>query len=256
MILHSDQLSTAQDIAKAIRHLAIVLPLLSLALFALAVWLARGRRRRALRTTGWCVVAIGVLLLLIRRIAGNQVVNGLVKVRSNRPAVHEVWSIATQLLYAIAVAMVVYGIIVVLCAWLAGPTRPATFLRRLLAPPLRDHSAAVYSFAGGVLLLVVLWGPTPAFRKLVPVLLIAGLMALGVTALRRQTALEFPDARQGDALEGLRAAWQARRTGAASPAPARGGAVDELERLAALHDSGALTDAEFSAQKEHVLGRA
>jgi hypothetical protein len=126
VIMRSDQLKSAQDIASAVKGLAIVLPAIALLMFALAVYLARGRRRQTLRTTGWCFVVIGIVLLLIRRIGGNAVVNGLVKVASNKPAVHDVWTIATSLLFAIAVAMIVYGLVIVAAAWLAGPTRPAT----------------------------------------------------------------------------------------------------------------------------------
>ena len=99
VIMRSNQLKTAQDIANAVKHLAIVLPAIAILMFALAVYLARGRRRRTLRTTGWCFVLIGVVLLLIRRIGGDAVVNGLVKVPSNKPAVHDVWNIGTSLLY-------------------------------------------------------------------------------------------------------------------------------------------------------------
>ena len=42
MILRSNQLKTAQDIANGVKNLAIVLPALALLLFALAVYLARG----------------------------------------------------------------------------------------------------------------------------------------------------------------------------------------------------------------------
>src|SRR5205823_428703 len=162
VIMRSNQLKTAQDIADAVRSLALVLPILALVLYALAVWLARGWRRVALRSTGWSFVGVGLLLLLIRRIAGNEVVNGLVKVPQNKPAVHEVWNIATSLLFAIAVALIVYGVLAVIAAWLAGPTRSATWVRRHLAPTLRDHPGMAYSAVGGVLLIVVIWGPTPA----------------------------------------------------------------------------------------------
>jgi hypothetical protein len=130
LIMRSNQIKTAQDIANAVKNLAIVLPAIALLLFALAVYLARGQRRRTLRTAGWCFVLIGVVLLLIRRVGGDAVVNGLVKIPSNKPAVHEVWSIGTSLLDNIAVAMMVYGIVIVAAAWLAGPTRPATAVRR------------------------------------------------------------------------------------------------------------------------------
>jgi hypothetical protein len=194
VIMRSDQLKTSQDIASAVKGLAIVLPALAIILFALAIWLAHDRRRRALRSAGWCFVAAGLLLLLARRVGGNEVVDALVKVPANKPAVHEIWNIATSLLYGIAIALVVYGVVFALAAWLAGPTRPARFLRRAAAPTLRDYPAIAYGAAGLLLLLLIAWGPTPAFRQLVWIALFAALLALGVTMLRRQTAVEFPAA--------------------------------------------------------------
>ncbi len=38
------------------------------------------------------------------------------------------------------------------------------------------------------------------------------------------------------------------------PAPSAGDAAGELERLASLHDSGVLSDEEFTAAKQKVLG--
>ena len=258
VIMRSNDLATAQDVASSVKSLAIVLPVLAIGMFALAVYLARGRRRLTLRTTGWCFVVIGVLLLLVRRVGGNQVVNGLVKVPSNKPAVHEVWMIATSLLYAVAVAMVAYGIVIVASAWLAGHTRPARFTRQALAPSLRDSPATGYAVVGGLLLLVVAWGPTPAFRNVFTLALFAGLLALGVTVLRRQTALEYPDAQRGDTMRRLRS-MRASSKGSSSPsapdtpAPVSGKHLDELERLVALHDRGDLTDEEFAAEKNHLV---
>jgi hypothetical protein len=272
VIMRSNQLGTAQDIANAVKHLAIVLPALALILFALAVGLARGRRRRTLRTAGWCFVLIGVVLLLIRRVGGDAVVDGLVKVPSNKPAVHDVWNIGTSLLHNIAVAMIVYGIVIVVAAWLAGPTRPATALRKFLAPSLRDSPAVAYSVAGAVLLLVVLWGPTPAFRNVWWILVFAILLALGVTMLRRETAREFPDIEHGQALHDFQAQRAHARAANASPPPAAAaettvsqsertgpapaasmGRVETLERLAALRDRGAITNDEYQAEKTQVI---
>lgn len=250
VIMKSDELGAAQDVAHGVKGLAIVLPLLAIALFALAVWFARGRRRLALRTAGWCFVGVGVALLLIRRVGGNEIVDALVKVPANEPAVHNVWEIATSLLAAIAVAMIVYGIVIVLSAWLAGPTRLAALLRKSLAPTLRDSPVVAYAAVLGVLLLVVAWGPTPAFRKLLTILLFAGLLALGVAMLRRQTALEFPGVRKGDAWRDVRGSTDA----GGSPAPGRAYAtrLEGLERLVALHNSGELTDEEFAAEKARL----
>ena len=219
VIMRSNQLKTAQDIANGVKHLAIVLPALAILLFALAVYLARARRRRTLRTSGWCFVLIGVVLLLIRRIGGDAVVNGLVKVPSNKPAVHDVWNIGTSLLFNIAVAMVVYGLLVVAAAWLAGPTRPAIAIRKFLAPSLRESPAVAYSVVGAVLLLVVLWGPTPAFRNLWWILVFAVLLALGVTMLQRETALEFPGIEHGHALANSQEHRAQARARTASPPP-------------------------------------
>ena len=203
-ILKASQLKTAQNIAKAVKGLAVVLPLVALALFALAIWLAEGRRRRELRTVGWCFFGIGVVLLLGRRIGGHEIINTLVKVPANKPAGEAVWSIGTSLLYNIAVAMVLYGLVLVGAAWLAGKTKVATTLRHAAAPWMREHVGGSYIAAGVVLLLIVLWGPTPATRELLPVLGFAALAAFGVTVLRRQTEAEFPDAQAGEAMVTLR----------------------------------------------------
>src|SRR5215213_5257757 len=138
VIMRSNQLKTSQDAASGVKNLAIVLPALAILLFALAIWLARGRRRQALRAAGWSFVVVGLLLLLVRRIGGNQIVDSLVKVPSNEAAVHQAWTIATSLLFAIAVALIIYGVVFALVAWLGGPTRPAQFLRQLAAPELRE----------------------------------------------------------------------------------------------------------------------
>jgi len=194
VIMRSSQLKTVQDIAADIKGLALVLPILSLLLFALAIWFARGRRRQALRLTGWCFVGVGLLVLLARRLGGNAIVDGLVKNPDNRPAGHEVWTIGTSLLYSIAVALLAYGLVLVVAAWVAGDTRPAVAVRRWLAPTLRERPAAAYGAVFGVLLLVIVWGPTAATRQIAYIVLFVVLLVLGVEALRRQTAREFPPA--------------------------------------------------------------
>jgi len=258
VIMRSNQLKTSQDAASAVNSLAIVLPALAILLYALAIWLARSRRRQALRSAGWSFVVVGLLLLLVRRIGGNEIVDSLVKVPSNEPAVHQAWTIATSLLFGIAVALIVYGVVFALAAWLGGPTRSARFLRKLAAPELRDNPAVAYTAAGGLLLALVVWGPTPAFRQLAWILLFAVLLALGVTVLRHQTALEFPAVQRGDAMREQRERREAARarksTAVAAPAiPAGSEAVDDLERLVALHDSGELSDTEFAAAKTRVM---
>ena len=61
---------------------------------------------------------------------------------------------------------------------------------------------------------------------------------------------------QGDYNRRLQAEFEStRRVAAPIPAPAAPDPVDALERLDALHRSGALSDAEFAAAKEKWLRR-
>ena len=122
-ILKSDQLSAAQDIAKLVRKLPIVLTLLAFLLYGLAIYLAGPRRRQALRSVGFGFIVAGVLSLLLRGVAGNAVVDALAGNEAVKPAVEAVWSIGTGLLVTVAVSAITFGILVVIAAWLAGPTR-------------------------------------------------------------------------------------------------------------------------------------
>jgi hypothetical protein len=255
VILRANQLKTVQDISKGIKGLALILPILAFALFALGVWLSEGRRRVALRRVGWCFAFTGLFVLLDRRLAGNDVIDALVKNPDNRPAAHQVWEIATTLLYDIGAALIVYGLVIVVTAWLAGHTRPATALRRLLAPTLRERPAVAYVAVYAILLLVILWGPTPATRQLPYIIGFIVLLALGVHALCRQTAREFPEAQAGDVGRSTREWYANRGRSGGADTTTRHDAehVAELERLSALHDHGSLTDAEFAAEKAVLM---
>jgi Short C-terminal domain len=252
-ILKSDQLSFAQDVAQLVRKLPIVLTLLALLLFAGSVYLAGPRRRQALRSVGFGFVVAGVLALLLRQVAGHTVVDALAGSESVKPAVEAVWSIATGLLVTVAVSSLSFGILVVIAAWLAGPTRIAAGLRREAAPYMRERAATTYAVVAFVFLLLILWAPVVAFHKPLGLILLALLMVLGTEVLRRQTAAEFPDAEFGGTGERLRARLPRRTEAAPAAAPAGESKVDQIERLAALRKDGALSDAEFEAAKAEVL---
>jgi hypothetical protein len=263
VILRSSQLKTAQNIVKSIKGFAILLPVIALGLFILAVRLAQGWRRVAVRATGWCLIGIGVIVIIARRVIGDVLVDSLVKVASNKPAAHQVYTIGTSLLYDSAIALITYGAAIVIGAWILGPTRLALALRRALAPSLRVHAPYLYAAAGLALLLVVLWGPFPSTRQPIPVIGIAALLALGIRALRQMTAREFPDARAGDTGRSIRNWSSGRRhsaflaISAARPTVADTGERDariaDLGRLADLYHRGDLTDEEFRAQKTRLL---
>jgi hypothetical protein len=254
-ILRSSQLELAQDLVRLLKELAIVLVVLALGLFALAVYLARGWRRQALRACGIGLLFAGVAALVARVLAGNAVVDALATTESVRPAAEAAWSIGTSLLKQAATATLIYGVVIVVAAWLAGPTAWAVASRRNLAPYLRAPRIAWGAF-GLVVLALVAWGPTPAFRQVILALVLIGLLALGLEALRRQTAREFPDARREDSFRRLRE-W-VRGIGRRAPAaPAASDTrIDQLERLGRLREDGLLDAAEFQREKTRVLAEA
>src|SRR5205823_7512342 len=112
----------------------------------------------------------------------------------------------TQMLHDAAQATIIAGIPVIIAAFLAGPTGLATSARRYAAPWLRERPGVTYSVVSAIVLLIIAWGPIPATRKPIPVLIFIGLVILGVEALRRQVRSEFPDSTPDDVRASLRAA--------------------------------------------------
>ena len=193
VILRSNQIDAAQKIAKLIRRLAIVLTVLVFGLYALAVYLARGRRRETLRSVGIGFIGAGAVALIVHGLAGTSVVDALAKNESVRPAANSAWSIGTSLLVQAAGSALTFGILLLIAAVLAGPTRYATRLRGWAAPYLRDR-LVTYTAVGAIYLALIAWAPIVAFHKPLGILVFALLMVLGTEMLRRQTAQEFPDA--------------------------------------------------------------
>ena len=74
-IIEESQLETAQTITKVLRAVADWMWLVALAVAALAIWLARGRRRLELRALALGVLVVGLLMLAVRRFAGDYLVD-------------------------------------------------------------------------------------------------------------------------------------------------------------------------------------
>jgi hypothetical protein len=190
-LMKSDQLNALQKGVRLIHVLSAWLLIAVLALYALAIWLARGHRRETLRNVGWAFAIVGLFVLLIRRSVGNYAIDALASPVNKKPA-HDVYLIESSILHQIGIATVAYGLIVVAGAVLAGPTRWATSLRRHMAPTLNDSQAIAWGALAGLLVLLAAWGPTHALRTWWGLLLFAGLLAIGMVAFRRQTLKEFP----------------------------------------------------------------
>ena len=195
VIMKSDQLGAAQTAVKILKALSSLLLIAVFALYALAIYLAQGRRRWLLGATGASLVFVGLLIASLRRFVGGVVVDSLVKTQANKHPVSVIWGIETSVLRDIGILLVVYGALVLIATALAGPNRPALAFRRWLAPIFRHHPVAVWATGIGVFLLLIAVGPRAGNRQLVGLAILAVTAAIAIEALRRQTLREFPENR-------------------------------------------------------------
>ena len=195
VIMKSDQLGAAQTAVKILKALSSLLLIAVFALYALAIYLAQGRRRWLLGATGASLLFVGLLIASLRRFLGTVIVDSLVKTQANKHPVSVIWGIETSVLRDIGILLVVYGALVLIATALAGPNRPALAFRRWLAPIFRHHPVAVWATGIGVFLLLIAVGPRAGNRQLVGLAILAITAAIAIEALRRQTLREFPENR-------------------------------------------------------------
>jgi hypothetical protein len=188
-VMRSDQLAAAQAGVRSVRVLSTWLLVLVLALFALAIFLARGARRETLRNVGCAFVLVGLAILIVRRLTGNYAVDALTEPASQGSG-ERVWLISTSILAQIGWAAVLYGVVITLGAVLAGPHAAAIAVRRRIAPILNERPGIAWSSVAVVYLVLIAWGPTHALRTLWGIALLAALIAGGIVALRHQTLRE------------------------------------------------------------------
>jgi hypothetical protein len=190
-LMKSSQLSAAQSGVQAIHVLSVWLLVAVFALYGVAIYLARGRRRATLRNAGFGLAIVGLIVLIIRNLLGNYLTNALAS-PGYEPATHRLYLIGTSILGQIGQATLLYGAVAALGAILAGPTTLATRLRRSIAPTMNEQPGVVWGAVGFLYLLAILWGGTHALRTWWGILLLGLLVAIGVAALRQQTLEEFP----------------------------------------------------------------
>jgi hypothetical protein len=191
-ILRSDQIRLVQDGTNALKGLALLLTIIVPLLYALAIAIARGFRRRTLMSVGIAFVIAGIAVLIGRSVIVSQVSEALVKTEAVRPAARAVLSIATLRLSEIAGAFIIVGGPLIVAAWFAGPAAAAVRARRVIAPFLREHPGWAYAITAGVMAIVFLWNPIPATGKPAGIIVFLALAMLGAFLLMRQTAEEFP----------------------------------------------------------------
>jgi hypothetical protein len=278
-ILRSDQLKTAQNIAVAIKGLALVLSILTLLSFGLAIYLSREGRWVTVLFSGIGLVAAGFAVIVAREIAGGIVVDQLVTNESAKPAGEAAWSIGTSLMTSIATTVIVLGVLLGVAGWLASPTGSARASRRAIAPALREYVGWVYAGLAIVVGIYFLSAPTQGLRSFLTTLIIAAMAATGIHELRKQTIEEFPDEsyeevfgrtrdKVVDAVKGANLGERASKlrlpevrraeggNGGEAPTKAMDGEdarLARLERLGELREKGVLTDEEFAAEKARLL---
>lgn len=249
-ILESDQLETAQNVTQLLKSVALWLPLLALAAWAGALWLAGGARRRELRAIGFGLIGVGAVVILVRSLAGDYLVDEVVVAESVRPAASEMYRIATDGLAASGWVALTFGVLATAFAWLLGEGGGAASARAWLAPFLRRPAVAYAGWA--LLVLLVLW--ILPFQQLWGRAILVVSSLVGIEALRRATAREHPEAEPvdlGARLRGGRGSVRPPRAEAGASATVT--ATDELERLARLHAAGDLNDDEYAAAKARAL---
>lgn len=238
-IMRSDQLEAAQDGVKILKAMSALIGLVAVGLFGLAVYLAKGFRRRAIAGSALAVIAAALLLLVARRVVGNAVIDALVSAEPIKPSAAAAWFIETEVLRELAIGLLVLGLIFFLGALVAGPSGTAVAIRRNLVGAFR-HPAWVYAVYAVVVVLLLMIAPVAQPSRALGLLLLAVLGGFGLAAIRKQTLEEFGDAPGGQ----LKAPWRSRSEDAR---------LGQLERLRALHEQGALTDSEYEQQKAAIL---
>lgn len=247
VIMKGSQLKTAQDITSVLKKVGSWFWILPILLGAAAVAIARGRRRKELRALAIAAIIVGILILFIRNRGGGYIVNTLVKDHSVRPAANHIWTILTNLLADSGWTILGIGVVLLFGVWLAGDTRSGRGTRRAFASII-GNPAWAFGIVAVLFLALLWWQPTVQTGRWQQMLVAAILLAIATWGLCRQTQREFPVESHVAPSVALRSQFSRFHGG--------DGTTRELERLASLHDSGALTDAEFAEEKARVLARS
>jgi hypothetical protein len=184
-ILSPDQLDAMQKIVNLLRTLAWVLLAVTVVLLAAAVWLARGRRRETLVNATLTVIIAAILVLLLRRIVGNQIIGDLGQTATGQEAATEVWRIGTSVLAQVARTLLLLAVVLLVAGVLAGPATWAQRFRDWARPALIHSPGMVHGVVLVVLLGILALGIIPSVRTLAAAVLLIIVTVGGVELVRR-----------------------------------------------------------------------
>ena len=210
----------------ALQGLAMLFTLGSVALFGLAAYLAKGRaldrparlrdrpgRRRADRDRR------------PRRGEGPRRRRARDRPRPCAPPAEHAWEISTSLLTDISRGVIAYGVLFAIASFLASPAPAAERIRHAMAPTMRERRPIVWGGFAAVVFIFLITSPPTNLRNLLLTLSLIALAAVGLEALMRKTASEFPDARAGE--------WRVTMQQRAKQTAQSAGQADRLRRQGA-----------------------
>jgi hypothetical protein len=191
-VVSSEQLDNVRQLLHLFKTIVWLLLGLALAAFAGAIALAADRRKTVLKVGG-CLMVAAIAILAFRSLAGKVVVDSLADAPNAHAIAGDVWSIATRLMVDVAQGSFLFGLFVVLGAWLVGPGRRATAVRRFSAYPLREQAGVTRVGLATAILLLIIWGPVPWTQRPVTIAIFTVIAFLWLEQIRRRTLAEFPD---------------------------------------------------------------
>ena len=187
-----DELDNVRDLLHLFETLVWMLLALAVACFVGAIALA-GDRRRTVLNLGGCLMFAGVAVLAFRTLAGKYVVDALAEAPNAHDIADDAWGIVTRLMVDVAQGSLLFGFFVMLGAWLIGPGRRATSVRRSTAYTLRSRAGATRVTLGAAILLLVVWGPVPWTQRFWTILIFTVIAFVWLERIRHRTLDEFPD---------------------------------------------------------------
>jgi type IV secretory pathway VirB2 component (pilin) len=192
-VVESSELADVQDAVRVLDVLSWFLLLVVIILYALAVYLAHGRRREMIRNVGVGLAIAGVLVLMLRSVAVRWSVDSLVDNANGRPIGRVVGNVFTQLLSDMATTAIVIGLVIIAFAALIGPHRWSVATRRWIRS-IGDPRLVVT--IGAILLLIVLlwWSPGRVFERWITALTLLAMIVGGAFAFTFALEAETPPA--------------------------------------------------------------
>lgn len=130
-ILEAQELSRAQDVVRVIRNLTAPAVIVTLALYAIVLFLGWRRIGPTLVGIGLALAATGGLALLLRSLVGNQIVDQLIVGGRDQGAADAAWRIATSKIADLAGIAIGLGAVIVLLVAAVAVFRVATAQREL-----------------------------------------------------------------------------------------------------------------------------